>query len=180
MSLYLQQVRHLSPFATGAVFLPMALIGAVLTPFSAHLAERLGRQRIIGGGLAVMAAGLALLAGVSPAAPTWTLALLMTLVGLAGPTVMPPVTAMLLNGIPEQQAGTVSGVFNTSRQVGGALAVAVFGALLARQADLVSGLRTSLLVAAGVVLAAIAATGLLAPRPRPADRPSTDTEEVGA
>jgi MFS transporter, DHA2 family, methylenomycin A resistance protein len=44
--------------------------------------------------------------------------------GLAGPLVIPPVTAVLLNGVPGTQVGTASGVFNTSRQVGGAPAVA--------------------------------------------------------
>jgi MFS transporter, DHA2 family, methylenomycin A resistance protein len=52
-------------------------------------------------------------------------------------------------------------VFNTSRQVGGALAVAVFGALLANQATFMQGLRTSLLLASGVALAAAAASLLL-------------------
>jgi MFS transporter, DHA2 family, methylenomycin A resistance protein len=37
------------------------------------------------------------------------------------------------------RAGTASGVFNTSRQIGGALAVAVFGALLADQATFMQG-----------------------------------------
>jgi MFS transporter, DHA2 family, methylenomycin A resistance protein len=180
MSLYLQQVRHLSPFATGAVFLPMALLGAVLTPFSARLADRLGPRTVTSGGLAVMAAGLVLLAVVSPAAPTWALALLMALAGLAGPAVMPLVTAVLLNSVPEQHAGTASGMFNTSRQIGGALAVAVFGALLARQPDLASGSRISLLVAAAVALAATAATRLLASRPRPGDRSCTAAEKVAA
>jgi len=176
MSLYLQQVRHLSPFATGAVFLPMALVGGVLTPVSARLAERLGPRTVIGGGLTVMAAGLALLAVVSAAAPAWGLAFLMIPVGLAGPAVMPPVTAVLLNGVSGKQAGTASGVFNTSRQVGGALAVAVFGALLARQHDLAAGMRTSLLAAAAVTVAAAAATGLLASRPwlLPVSRTSTE------
>jgi sugar phosphate permease len=49
----------------------------------------------------------------------------MVLVGLAGPLVMPPVTAVLLNSVPAHRAGTASGVFNASRQIGGALAVAV-------------------------------------------------------
>ena len=40
MSLYLQQLRGLSPLATGLAFLPMMLVGAALTPFSARLAER--------------------------------------------------------------------------------------------------------------------------------------------
>jgi MFS transporter, DHA2 family, methylenomycin A resistance protein len=181
MSLYLQQVRHLSPFQVGVVFLPMALIGASLTPFSARLAERFGARAVIGAGLAVMAAGLALLAVVSSAAPTWGLALLMMLVGLAGPLVMPPVTAVLLNSVPSHQAGTASGVFNTSRQIGGALSVAVFGALLAHQGDFLSGLRTSLLIAAVVALAAAATGRLLASRPaRLPGRQTITMEEVAA
>lgn len=89
----------------------------------------------------------------------------MMLVGLGGPLVMPPVTAVLLNSVPGHLAGTASGVFNTSRQVGGALAVAVFGTLLARQGMFTHGLRVSLLIAAAVALAAAGAAGALrAPR----------------
>jgi DHA2 family methylenomycin A resistance protein-like MFS transporter len=163
MSLYLQQLRGLSPLATGVVFLPMMLVGAVLTPFSARLAERLGARMLTGGGLVLMAAGLVLLAVVGSWTPVWALAGLMVLVGLAGPLVSPPVTAVLLNSVPGHQAGTASGIFNTSRQVGGALAVAVFGALLAQPATFTQGLRTSLLLAAGVALAAAAASRLLQP-----------------
>jgi sugar phosphate permease len=50
-----------------------------------------------------------------------------------------------------------SGVFNTSRQIGGALAVAVFGALLANQTNVLSGLRDSLLIAAALAFAAAGA-----------------------
>jgi MFS family permease len=71
----------------------------------------------------------------------------------AGPFVSPPVTAVLLDSVPKHLAGTASGVFNTSRQVGGALAVAVFGALLAQSATFMHGLRMSLLLASGVSLA---------------------------
>ena len=67
---------------------------------------------------------------------------------------MPPVTAVLLNDVPGHRTGTASGVFNTSRQIGGALAIAVFGALLADPATFVEGLRTSLLIAGGIALAA--------------------------
>jgi DHA2 family methylenomycin A resistance protein-like MFS transporter len=89
------------------------------------------------------------------------LALLMVLVGLAGPVVMPPVTAVLLNSVTAHRRGIASGVFNTSRQVGGALAVAVFGALVADPAGFLHGLRASLLIAAAVAVAAAAAALLL-------------------
>jgi MFS transporter, DHA2 family, methylenomycin A resistance protein len=163
MSLYLQQLRGLSAVATGLVFLPMMLVGAVLTPFSARLAERFGARLLITVGLVLMTAGLAVLALVASWTPVWVLAGLMILVGLAGPLAIPPVTAVLLNSVPSHQAGTASGIFNTSRQVGGALAVAVFGALLAHPGTFTQGLRTSLLLAAGVALAAAAASRLLPP-----------------
>jgi len=159
MSLYLQSVRGLSPLAAGAAFVPMMVTGASLTPVSPRLTERLGARALITGGLVLMTAGLVGLA-VAGAAPVWVLAALMIPVGLAGPLVTPPVTMVLLDSVPAGQAGTASGVFNTSRQAGGALAVAVFGALLAHRATFLAGLRTSLLLAAGVALAA-AVAGLL-------------------
>jgi EmrB/QacA subfamily drug resistance transporter len=162
MSLYLQSVRGLSPLAAGAAFVPMMVTGASLTPVSPRLTERLGARALITGGMVLMAVGLVSLAvvGTSGAAPVWVLAALMIPVGLAGPLVTPPVTMVLLDSVPAGQAGTASGVFNASRQAGGALAVAVFGALLAHRATFLAGLRTSLLLAAGVALAA-AVAGLL-------------------
>jgi MFS transporter, DHA2 family, methylenomycin A resistance protein len=162
MSLYLQQVRGLSSLATGVAFLPMMLIGAVLTPFSARTAERFGARTLISGGLVLMAVGLAILAFLPAAAPVWVVAAGMLIVGLAGPLVMPPMMGALLNSVPDYRAGTASGVFNTSRQIGAALAIAVFGALLADQGTFLQGLRSSLLIAAVVALAAAAGSLLLA------------------
>ncbi|MFK0110679.1 MFS transporter [Streptomyces sp. NPDC091217] len=163
ISLYLQQMRGLSALATGTAFLPMMLIGAALTPFSPRLAEWTGARALVSTGLTLMTAGLAALAFAPASTPVWAIAALMVLVGLAGPLVMPPVTAVLLDAVPSHQAGVASGVFNTSRQTGGALAVAVFGTLLAQPADFRAGMRTSLLIAAAVALAAAAASTALAP-----------------
>lgn len=163
MSLYLQQVRGLSSFGAGLVFLPMMIVGALLTPLSARIAERFGARTLVTAGLVLMAAGLGVLAAFSSNASYVALSLLMVPVGLAGPLIMPPITALLLNSVPDAQAGTASGVFNTSRQVGGALAVAVFGALLAGD-DFTAGLRISLLIAAAAALLA-AGTALSLRRP---------------
>ena len=151
ISLFLQQHRGLTALQTGVVFLPMMLIGLVLTPFSARLGERLGRKILIVAGLLLMTAGLAAIGLLPASAPLGLLAVLMVLVGLGGPTVSPPATAVLLDAVAPDQAGVASGVFNTSRQVGGALAIAVFGGLLAHPGTFVRGVHTSLLIAAGVL-----------------------------
>jgi MFS family permease len=160
-SLYLQQARGLSALATGFVFAPMMLIALALTPFTARLGERFGRPTLIATGLASMATGLLALAIMPGTAPPWALGLLMVLVGLGGPLVMPPTMAVLLDHAPDQRAGTASAVFNTSRQIGGALAVAVFGGLLTNPDTFLSGVRTSLLIAAAIAAATTAAAVLL-------------------
>jgi MFS family permease len=151
ISLFLQQHRGLTALQTGVVFLPMMLTGLMLTPFSARLSERLGRKTLIVAGLLLMTAGLTATGLLPASAPLGLLAASMVLVGLGGPTVSPPATAVLLDAVSPGQAGVASGAFNTSRQVGGALAVAVFGGLLANPDTFVRGVHTSLLIAAGVL-----------------------------
>jgi MFS transporter, DHA2 family, methylenomycin A resistance protein len=174
MSLYLQELRGLSALDTGIAFLPMMLIGAVLTPLTARIAERFGARTLITTGLACMTAGLAAISLMPGSAPVAVLAVLMMLVGLAGPLVMPPVIALLLHAVPARRAGVASGILNTSRQAGGALAIAVFGALLASPATFLHGLRASLLIAAGIT-AATAAISLPLSRTRATSAPEGDT-----
>jgi EmrB/QacA subfamily drug resistance transporter len=163
ISLYLQQQRGLSALAAGVTFVPMMVIGGALNPFTARLSERFGARTLIAGGLLSMTAGLVAIGLLPATAPVALLSALMILVGLAGPLVMPPVMALLLHAVPARRAGVASGVFNTSRQVGGALAIAVFGALVARPATFLPGLRLSLLIAAAVALAAAAVSLLASP-----------------
>ncbi|MET8168504.1 MFS transporter [Streptomyces sp. NPDC005329] len=170
-SLYLQQLRGLSPLATGLAFVPMTVLSAFVNPLSARAAEKFGPRVPIAFGLYLMTAGLAVLAVVPSSTPTWLLAALMLPVGLGGPLAMPPTTTLLVNSVPAERTGTASGVFNTSRQLGGALAVAVFGALVADQTHFLSGLRISLIIAALVLFAAGTAALYLKPTPAaPADR----------
>jgi EmrB/QacA subfamily drug resistance transporter len=168
MSLYLQELRGLSALGTGMVFLPMMLTGGALTPFIARLGERFGPRTLVTTGLLAMMTGLTVIALLPAPVPVPVLSALMILVGLAGPLVMPPVMALLLQAVPARRAGVASGVFNTSRQVGGALAVAVFGALLASRSTFLPGMRDSLLIAAAVALAAAGVSLLIRPARRDA------------
>ncbi len=69
-----------------------------------------------------------------------------------------------MNSVPAGRAGTASGVLNTCRQMGGALAVAVFGALAAHRETFVQGMQVSLVIAAVLLLATAMATLQLKPR----------------
>jgi MFS transporter, DHA2 family, methylenomycin A resistance protein len=80
------------------------------------------------------------------------------LIGFGSALAVPPLTAVLLGSVPSERAGTASGVLNTCRQVGGALAVAVFGALIADPETFLPGLQVSLVIAAMLLLATAAAS----------------------
>ncbi|CAM5740677.1 DHA2 family efflux MFS transporter permease subunit OS=Streptomyces alboniger OX=132473 GN=CP975_34390 PE=4 SV=1 [Streptomyces alboniger] len=162
LSLYFQQERGQSALHTGLMFIPMTALIAVVNLASAKLAGQFGPRVPMVAGQLIGAAGLATLTGVGAHTGVWTVAALMVPVGLGGALTVPALTAMLLDAVPSDRAGTASAVLNTARQAGGAIAVAVFGALLAGQDTFLAGMRWSmLLAAAGLALTAGATLTLL-------------------
>jgi DHA2 family methylenomycin A resistance protein-like MFS transporter len=108
-----------------------------------------------------MVAGLLALAATASSGSPWIVAGLLVLTGLGGSIAMPPVTSVVLASAPVERASTASAVFNTFRQIGGAVAIAVLGGLLAGASSFVPGLQLSLVVAAAVVaIAAVSAVFL--------------------
>ncbi len=153
-SLYFQQVRGQSALVTGLLFLPMTGMVAALNPLAARVMERIGLLQTTIVGIVVMFAGLARLSALSTTTPVWIVALLMVPVGVGGSFTVPPLTAVILNQVAAERAGTASGVLNTARQLGGSLGVAVFGAVVASQASFASGARIDLRVTALLLLVA--------------------------
>jgi DHA2 family methylenomycin A resistance protein-like MFS transporter len=159
-SLYLQDVHGQSSLATGLEFLPMAVLAGIVSVLGGRLSERFGPRPPIIVGMAVMGVESIVLAALPVSVPIWAVSVLMIPLGASGPLAIPATTAVLLESVPAHRSGIAAGVFNTSRQVGAALAVAVFGALLADRAHFERGLRESLLIAAAVSLAAAAVNTL--------------------
>jgi DHA2 family methylenomycin A resistance protein-like MFS transporter len=162
-SLYFQELRGLSPLATGLAFMPMTVLSVFVNPLSARIAERFGRRVPISTGQFLMAAGLLSLCVAAAGAPIWLLAALTIPVGLGSALAIPTVTALLENSIPAELAGTARSVLNICRQIGGALSIAVFGTLIAQRESFLSGLRISLVIAAVLLLATASASLLLLP-----------------
>src|SRR4051794_12057492 len=162
-SLYLQQQLSLPPLLAGLAFLPSALFSVVGNLISGPVTNRFGARVPVVAGLASMVMGLALLAFTAPLGSPWLTALLIIPIGAGGSIAMPPTTGLVLASVTADQAGTASAVFNTFRQVGGAMGIAVFGALIADDTQFVAGMQTSLTIAAGLLLLAVAAAARLRP-----------------
>jgi MFS family permease len=128
-TLYLQDVRGLSPLHAGLYMLPMAAMTLVFGPLSGRLVGRYGaRPSLLGAGIAMTASAL-MLTRLTPHTSYSYLLIAYVVFGLGFGLVNPPITNTAVSGMPPSQAGVAAAVASTSRQVGQTLGVAIVGAL---------------------------------------------------
>jgi EmrB/QacA subfamily drug resistance transporter len=127
---FLQLVRGLSPLAAGAMLVPFAVAHLVFAPRSAALVQRYGPKAVTATGLGLAALALAGWMLIDEHSPLWVLGLLFFVQGAGMANVTQPAIESILATLPRERAGVGSAVANTVRQVGGALGVAVLGAVV--------------------------------------------------
>ncbi len=142
---YLQSVLGFSPLKAGAMLIPMSIVMAVLAPMSARLVERIGTKVVVGAGLAIVSLGLLSQTQLTASTPTLVVILTTLLLAVGMANVMAPATESIMGSLPRAKAGVGSAVNDTTRQVGGAIGVALIGSLLASvyRSDVRTGLATT-------------------------------------
>ncbi len=165
VSLYVQNVLGFSPTKSGAIFLPMTILIILIAPIAGKLSDRIGGRWLMGGGMATLGVSLLLYQRIGLHSTFWTLLPALILGGIGMAMTMSPMTSVAMASVPVDKAGVGSGVLNSFRQVGGALGIAVMGAILASyvaapvttlagKQQFVDGLHAALLVSAGIAFAA--------------------------
>ena len=135
-TLYLQRVLGYSPLQAGLAFLPFTagiIIGAGL---SQRFVPRLGAREVPLIGMVMAVVGLLLFVRLEPGGSYVTDFLpgvILASIGM-GLTFV-PVTLIATSGIPTEDAGLASGLYNTSQQVGGALGLAVLSTFAVSRTD---------------------------------------------
>ncbi|MEU6986726.1 MFS transporter [Streptomyces sp. NPDC046324] len=194
LPLYQQQVLGLGPLATGAGQLPPAaaiMLGSALAP---RISRRVGSTATVTGALLAEAAGLLWLARIG-AHGSYLADVLgpSILIGLGLSIAFVQLTALSVEGVPQQDAGLAGGLVNTTRQVGGAVGLAVLATLAGATTGhataahqphleaLTAGYRTAFGISAAVLAAAAVLALVLARRrtyrpgeAEPAARPVTN------
>ena len=182
ISLFMQNVLGYSAVRAGAAFLPMTLLIILIAPIAGKSSDRLGSRGLMTGGMTLVGCSLLIFAQLQPDSSYLALLPGMVLGGLGMAITMTPMTAAALSSVPVDKAGVGSGMLNTFRQVGGALGIAVMGAILASGSNsalaggatkaeaFVSGLHHALYLAAAISFTA-ALTALAAVRSHAHSRP---------
>jgi EmrB/QacA subfamily drug resistance transporter len=133
--LYLQNVLGYSPLETGVRLLPITVAAFLFAPLAAKLAERVPLRIFLGGGLAVIGAGLLAMRGLD-AESEWTALLVGFMLAGAGAGLVNPTLAEAAIGVvPRERAGVATGINNTFRQIGIAVGIAVLGAVFQGQVE---------------------------------------------
>jgi len=165
-TLYLQDVRGLSPLRAGLCMLPMAAMVLIFAPLSGRLVGSRGpRPPLIAAGVALIAA-VAMLTQLQADSSIAYVLIAYTVFGAGFGLVNPPITNTAVSGMPAAQAGVAAAVASTSRQVGLTLGVALAGAIADGSAVLNGGATTGFTAAIRpawwMILGAVAAVLVLA------------------
>ncbi len=129
--LYFQNVMGYSPLEAGIRTLPLTLTQALTAANAGRLDRMLGARTKMSGGMLLLSAGLFGLSQIHVTTSYNAIWPFQVLLGLGMGLVMPAVAAAGMAAVDPEQSGIASGVINASRQVGGALGIAVLGSIAA-------------------------------------------------
>jgi EmrB/QacA subfamily drug resistance transporter len=127
---HLQFVLGHTPLQAGVRVLPVAAL-LVAAPLAAWLTEGIGTKLVVAAGLLTVAGALWLLSTVQLGDGYGQVAAALALLGIGMGLVVAPATESIMGSVPLAKAGVGSAMNDTTRQVGGALGVAVLGSILA-------------------------------------------------
>ncbi|MDT0342548.1 MFS transporter [Streptomyces litchfieldiae] len=191
VALYMQRVLGYGAAETGLAMLPAAVvIGVVSLGVSARLNARFGERNVLLAGLLLLVGLLVALSRLPERADYATDLLPVMLLAAGFGLALPALTTLGMSGAREDDAGLVSGLFNTTQQVGIALGVAVLTTLAAGRTEsllaqgesgaaaLTGGYRLAFAVGAGLLLAALVLAAVVLRRTHPA--PEAAGADTGA
>jgi EmrB/QacA subfamily drug resistance transporter len=128
---YFQFVLGWSPLETGVRMVPSAIALMITSPLSSRVVRMIGTKLTVAIGLGLVTVGLVAMSGMqmdmSYVDIVWRIMLPAAGLGL----ILAPATESVMGALPIFKAGIGSAVNDTTRQMGGALGVAVIGSVMA-------------------------------------------------
>jgi EmrB/QacA subfamily drug resistance transporter len=130
-SIFMQTVLGYSAVQAGSTFLVSSAAIILFAPLSGVLAAKLGPRLPMAVGMALYGVAMAVMSRLDESASFWDLAPWLFVGGTAFGLIIAPMTDAILESAEVDKAGVASGLMQVFRQFGGALGVAIMGAILA-------------------------------------------------
>lgn len=128
---YFQGVKELTPLEFGIHSLPFAIAVGLGAPVATMLAQRVGTTAMLVSGLLILGVAMYIAGQATVETPyVGPIVISMILMGLGFAVVQGPATESIMSSVPLNEAGAGSAVNDTTREVGGALGVALLGSIM--------------------------------------------------
>jgi len=129
---YLQASLGATPLGSGLRYLPWTFLLFIVPPIAGRLLNRIGARLLVSLGLAIQGAGMLWLALNAAHHLGYSASVLPLIISGAGTSMaMPAQQAAVMGAVPPSSVGHAAGAFNMVRQLGGAIGVAILGAVFA-------------------------------------------------
>jgi EmrB/QacA subfamily drug resistance transporter len=166
LTLYLQGERGYTPMHTGLLFLPMSLAVVGGSQLGFRVIGRIDARALFFAGGAIAAAGLVWLAQLGAATEVVWVILPASLAMFGGGLMFAPIMLAGTSGAAPEQGGLASGLLNTTRQIGGALGLAVLGTIAAAHSYATAFAVAAAIYGATAIVGALALPARFATRTR--------------
>lgn len=127
---YLQIVRGHSALTSALYMLPIAITMMPTARLAPKLTAKFGARAVCASGLLLMAVGFSILAQLSTTSSDWLLTGGLLLLGAGMGAAMTPATSAITSALPGREQGVASAINDLSREVGGAVGIAVIGSIM--------------------------------------------------
>ncbi len=128
---YVQLVLGYSALATGVVLIPSAAVVMFVAPYGARVFGRRGARSVTTVAMLIATVGAASMTFAGVDTTVVIIVVSMVLLSTATGLISPGTTSMVMSAVPPEEAGMASGTQSATRQLGGAIGVAVLGSVLA-------------------------------------------------
>ncbi|GBF33638.1 multidrug resistance system protein [Desulfocucumis palustris] len=128
--LFTQDLLLMTPYETGLLLMPAAIVTALMMPVSGFLFDRFGAKILAVTGMALTAWGTYEFHNLSLSTGNHKIMLLAMLRSLGMGLAMMPITTAGMNTVPVSQVGRASALNNVSRQVAGSFGIAILTAIM--------------------------------------------------
>jgi EmrB/QacA subfamily drug resistance transporter len=129
-SIFLQTVLGYSAVQAGATFLVSSAAILLFAPAAGGITAKVGPRLPMTGGMALYGVSMIAMSRLDESAGFWNIAPWLFVGGAGFGLIVAPMTEAILESVQVDKAGVASGVMQVFRQLGGALGVAVMGAIL--------------------------------------------------
>jgi len=135
LPLFLQTLMGYSATMAGLVIAPGGVATLLIMPFVGAYIQRHDGRKVIFVGLLLAAISMYYMRGFSLEASYWDFFWPRVILGLSLGLIFPPMTMVTLAGIPKEEMGNATGIYNLLRNIGGSVGIAISATLLARLAQ---------------------------------------------